>query len=610
MRVTFSLIALLGLISALHAQSPKPAPRFEFTRLTSNWTHYGTPEYLKFVKDARIEVAQVGEYGGHFYALVHTPEYKGYPAHFPVQGMDECGKFFEQRNADIHKIGAKVVGHLNMTFLIGEPETPEGPRGFFKFYRDLWNEKELGPKPVADPMTMISRNADGSPYNASHYSVGKMREWTACLNNPDWRKVLKAWTKRGIERGCDGFIANYFYRHNCLCEHCQSKFKSYLGDRFKPDELRDRFQINDVKNHKFTEIVGWHKPAESTPLRREMLRWSQLCTKEAFDEVWTQYGRSLKPDLITAQWNHLGDLSAISGDERTMLPSDVWGKDETYMWYSTGASACYTDLANGHLGEGTLHARYIRGSFDDKPFVLGKYEQTRIRAAIAELAANGGAAMGFYTNFSDPAARQELVRYYNFLADNDPIYKGNRPHSEVLLLWPRSKIHANADVQAVALFKEVGKSLLGHHVLFDVLPDDMLTPEKKGAYRTVIDPTDGYTLPVGLSKFEGPKTVRVSASVPEKGNEITLHFVNYNREEPPKPKSPGSGIHDEKPIEVETFDVDFVLPKGATVAKVLCSCPELPTPVEVKFTVENGRVKFTAPHFLVYSIARVQLARN
>ena len=36
----------------------------------------------------------------------------------------------------------------HLEFLVGEPDGPEGPRGFFKFYRDLWDEKELGPKPV------------------------------------------------------------------------------------------------------------------------------------------------------------------------------------------------------------------------------------------------------------------------------------------------------------------------------------------------------------------------------------------------------------------------------------------------------------------------------
>ena len=38
----------------------------------------------------------------------------------------------------------------------------------------------------------------------------------------------------------------------------------------------------------------------------------------------------------------------------------------------------------------TLQCRYIRGAFDDKPYTIGKYEHTRIRTAIAELAANGG----------------------------------------------------------------------------------------------------------------------------------------------------------------------------------------------------------------------------
>jgi len=612
MRVLNLIVTLLLLApqAHVHAQPPKPAspPRFEFTRLVAHWTHYGTDDYLKFIAEAKPEVAQIGNYGGHFYSLVHTPEYAGYPSHFPVRGLDECGKFLEQRNADLHKLGVKVVGHFNYTFLIGEPETPEGPRGFFKFYRDLWNEKELGPKPVADPLSFISRNADGSPYTANHYSVGKNREWTACLNNPDWRKVLKAWTKRGIERGVDGFVANYFYRHNCLCEHCQTKFRSYLGGGFTAEQMKERFAIEDVKTHKFTEIVGWHNPKESTPLRREMLRFSQLSTKEAFDDVWTQYGRSLKPDLITAQWNHLGDLSAISGDERTMLPAEIWGKDETYLWYSTGGSACYTDLAAGHLGEGTLHARYIRGTFDDKPFTLGKYEQTRIRVAIAELAANGGAPMGFYTNFSDPAARQEIVRYYRFMGDNDAIYKASTSHAEVSLVFPRSKVHASGDVEAVVKFKEVGKDLLNKHVLFDVIPDDMLTDAIKAKYQTVIDPATPFALPADLSRFRGPATVRVSASKPAAGQEITLHFVNYNREEPSKPKSAGSGIHEEKPIEVESMDVDFAVPKGASVAKVLCYSPELPKPVEVKFTVQNGRVQFSVPKFLVYSIARVQLA--
>ncbi|MCE9566672.1 MAG: hypothetical protein K8U57_32010 [Planctomycetes bacterium] len=603
-----SLLAVAVLATPAFSADPPKANRVEFNRMIAHWDAYGDDDYLKFVEEARPEVCQLGFYGGHFYSLIHTPEYKGYPAHFPVKGLAEGGKWFQDRNAAVHKLGPKVVGHFNVTFLVGEPDGKDGPRGFFKFYRDLWDEKELGPKPVKDPLDLLARNADGTPMASKQYSIGQMREFTACLNNPHWRTVLKAWAKRGIERGVDGYVANYFYRHNCLCEHCQKGFRDHLTAGFTPEQTREQFGIADVKTHKFTELVGWHDPKESTPLRREMLKWSQISTKQAFDDVFVKYARSLKPELILGQWNHLGDFGQISGDERCMLPSEMWGKDEDYLWYSTGGAACFTDLAQGMYGEGTLQARYIRGTFDDKPFTLGKYESTRIRAAIAELAANGGAPMGFYTRFKDPLARKEIVRYYNFLEKYDAVYRGNRPHSEVLLLFPRSQVH-KGNVASVDAFKKLGKSLLNDHVLFDVLPDDMLTPAIKERYRAVLDSAKPTELPTGRSAFTAAKAVRVSASVPPAGGEITLHFVNYDRTEPAKPRDPGSGIVDEKPIAAESVTVDFVLPTGMKPTAVRVALPESPEAVDVKFTTADGRVRFTVPKFLVYAIARIEIAK-
>src|SRR5262249_7474307 len=226
-------------------QEAPARPRVEFTRLIAHWAEYGDDDYLRFVEEARPEVCQIGFYGGHFYSLAHTPQYKGYPAHFPVQGLSECGKWFEVRNRDLHKLNAKVVGHFNVTFLVGEPHGPKGPQGFFKFYRDLWDEKELGPRPLADPLALLARNADGSPMASKNYSIGGMREFTACLNNPHWRAVLKAWAKRGIARGVDGYMINYYYRHNCLCEHCQAGFRAYLAQRFTAAPLRERLEVAD-----------------------------------------------------------------------------------------------------------------------------------------------------------------------------------------------------------------------------------------------------------------------------------------------------------------------------------------------------------------------------
>lgn len=603
MKTTLSSLVLI-LSTTLSAIAADPAPpRVEFTRLIAHWDAYGENDYLKFVEDARPEICQIGFYGGHLYSLSHTSQYAGYPAHFPVRGIEENHRWLAARNKAIHDRGAKVIGHFNVSFLVGEPGGADGPQGFFKFYKEQWDTKLLGPKPVADPLDLMARNADGSPMASKTYSIGNMREFTACLNNPHWRSVLKAWLKIGIAQGVDGFIANYFYRHNCLCSHCQAGFRDYLGERFSPDQLRDRFQINDLGKHAFPEIVGWHDPKQSTPLRREMLRYSQIATKKAFDDVFVKHGRSLKTDLIVAQWNHLGNFHQISGDERCLLPTEQWGTGEDYLWYSTGDAANSTDLAKGFLGEATLQARYIRGSFDDKPFTLGKYESTRIRVAIAELAANGGAPMGFYTRFKDPQAREEIVRYYRFLEKHDALFHGNRSHAEVVLTFPRTKVHAG-NVAAVEQFKTVGTELLDKHVLFDVVPDDLWTVPRKV---TVIDPANPLPKFERITQVTAPQTVRVSASRPAGKDDVTYHFVNYNRTEPKTLRSPGNGIIDEKPIAVENVQVDTLVPENRPVQSVVVMTPESPEPVAIPYEAKDGRLRFTVTKFLVYSVVAVKL---
>jgi hypothetical protein len=613
------LVLLIAHFLAL-AHTASAAERLEFTRMVAHWSDYADPEYLSFIDDAKPELVQVGFYGAHFWSLADTPYGSGYPAHLPVRGHRECGDWFGRLNAGLHRRGVKVVGHLNVKFLVGDPDGSEGPRGFFRFYRDQWDEKLLGPKPVADPLDLLEKDKSGKPISDATYSIGGMREYWACLNNPHWRQVLKAWVRCGIERGVDGFISNYFYRHDCHCVHCVAGFRQHLRERFSSDQLKQRFAITNLDTHQFDEIVAWHDPAQSNPLRREMLRFSQIANKKAFDEVFVRYGRSLKPDLIVAQWNHLGDFSQISGDERCLLPGELWGKDEDYLWYSTGDAANHTDLAAGVLGEGTLQARYIRGAFNDKPFTLGKYESVRIRAAMAELAANGGAPMGFYTNFKEPNARREIVRYYDFLRRNENLYRANRSLAEVLLLFPRSHVH-EGDVSAVSRFKEIGRRLLDAHVLFDVLPDDRITNRNLSPMANdagIIDPADARVgasnvvarLLSGVSRFEAPRTVRVSASRPAMGNEIILHFVNYNREELADKKNRGNGIQDEKPIASPACQVDLKVGPNQRAARVEFLTPEAEQPSELEFKQVDTRLRFRVPEFLVYGVARIQLTNT
>ena len=207
------------------------------------------------------------------------------------------------------------------------------------------------------------------------------------------------------------------------------------------------------------------------------------------------------------------------------------------------------------------------------------------------------------------------MRYYGFLRKNEGLYRANRSNAEGVLLFPRSRVH-EGDVAAVGRFKELGKRLLDAHVLFDVLPDDRVTAAESARYATVIDSSDAKVtganvmqrIPAGLSRFEAAATVRVSASRPALENEITLHFVNYNREEPQK--NPGGGIKDEKPIAARPFQADLKLGPNLRVQHVEFLTPEQEQARGVEFEQLGARIRFRVPEFLVYRVIRVQLSKS
>lgn len=618
------------------AAGARAAEPFWFNTLIANWTDYGTPEYLDFVGEARPQVAQVGFYGVTFYSVAHTKFGKGYPAHFPVEGTKECGEFFRKLNQEIHARGSKVVGHFNTTFILGDPEKRAG---FFDWYHNGWDTNALGPKPVADPTAMLQVNAEGKLITTSSYKIGGWPEYHGCLNNPLWRACLKAMMTDAIARGVDGLIANYYYRRDCMCPHCVGGFRAWLGTNYTAGQLQEQFAIADLKGHSFKEIPSWHNPKETSPYKLAALKWTQTALKAAFDDVFITHGRKLKPDLLVAQWNHLGGFNQISGDERCLLPADLWGRGENYLWYSTGNAASQTDLANGDLGDGTLQLRFIRGAFGPKPFLLGKYEQTRTRATIAEGIANGGTGLGFYANFKNPAGREAMTTYFRFAREHRDFYLGAQPAAELLLLYPRAAVH-RGDLEPVARFKAIGKQLARAGYVFDILPDDLVTAAQLARRVAVVscDPASGSRRREEADLFTATKVRLLTSAAAEEGDLVAkwrkelasvtrregantvvasvlsqpkrrlVHLVNYNREEPPKPRTMGSGPHEEKPLAVEKLTVRLALQPGERVKSIRLFSPDAEVSTgAAAVTQRAGEATFTVPRMLIYTVAVAEL---
>src|SRR5262249_55143631 len=146
----------------------------------------------------------------------------------------------------------------------------------------------------------------------------------------------------------------------------------------------------------------------------------------------------------------------------------------------------------------------------------------------------------------------------------------------------------------------------------DVLPDDIATPARLAAYGKSIAVSEGERKwkdleGADLSRFEAHATVRVSASHPAAGGELTVHFVNYDRTAPKEKRSAGSGIADEKPRPVSGIKADLRLPPGTRATGVQALSPEQARPRDLRFDSAEDRVRFAMPEVLVYGVARVRL---
>jgi hypothetical protein len=164
----------------------------------------------------------------------------------------------------------------------------------------------------------------------------------------------------------------------------------------------------------------------------------------------------------------------------------------------------------------------------------------------------------------------------------------------------------------MSAFYSAGERLLNEHVLFDVLPDDIAPPEKLSRYKRVFTISslaemegDSYR---GLSRFDAPPEVRVSASNPAAGSTWDIHFVNYRRKDGDR-RTTGL-IADENPASVAGVRADLAPPSGMSITKIEWMTPEAPDPRSLEIERAGDRTRFTAPEFLVYGVARVHLARG
>lgn len=461
--------------------------KFWFNRMVEHWSIPERIDLVDHVRRAKLQVVQVGTWGPMFYSLADDPQVNRHWVGMPLVGVRENLDRAAELIPQLQAAGARVVGQMSMAWNYGNHESGHG---LFGAWERIWTETLLGEAPCPNAEDTQQRLVDGS-----------LRRWdiegrpyltySGCMCNPHWLDTLKPMVKKAIALGIDGFNVHHNFEYFCRCSYCRDYVRTKLQEAFDSGDLRQVFGGRDLAE--VSDLLTPHPECPEDLQQRFQLivnRATHLRRKEALDEIYIEYGRSLNPDLLLAQWYHKYDFHPH--DERSLLPSQLWAKDEDYIWYSQGGYKGMSVIEHGYLADMGLPARFIYAAGGGKPFVINKYDSRRLRLSIAEAAANHGAALAFHwghdenPDFAVEDYYAPVIRYQRFLADHENLLHPAQPWAQIALIYPR-RAELEDEAGCLEPLKRIGRLLEDRHLLFDIILDEQLL-DRADNYHTLILP--------------------------------------------------------------------------------------------------------------------------
>lgn len=464
------------------------AGEFWFNRMLEYWSVPLKVDVVDLVRRGRVQMVQIGTYCPQFYALADDPDIQErHWAGMPLVGVRKNLALAASLIPRLQEAGARVVGQMSLSWHYGDHETG---KGLFGVWDDIWTPDLLGPAPFADPQIAQERLPDGTirawPIGGRPY-----RAYSGCISNPYWIATLKPMIRKAIALGLDGLMVHHNFSVFCHCVYCQEYLRPALGEKLSDADLRALFGTTDLASVADVRSTPPSGPDEAK--QRFAFAINQLVhlrRKEVFDELYIQYGRSLKPDLMVSQWYHKYNFKVH--DERSLLPSDLWAKDEDYIWYSQGGSKGISVIKHGYVTDMGLPARFVHAATDGRPFVINKYDYRRFRLSIAEAGANHAAGPAFHwTPQAEPGYdladyTAPLTRYHRFLADHERLIHPAKPWSQIGLVYPR-RAEVVSETEATEPLKRLGSVMENAQIPFDILIDEQLLT-RATQYHTLILP--------------------------------------------------------------------------------------------------------------------------
>ncbi|MBM3997251.1 MAG: hypothetical protein FJ303_24345 [Planctomycetes bacterium] len=514
MAVVRAVFVAAMLATASYAQGPARPVRF---MLHGNMSHeLPTEEYLRFVEEAKPDILIMGVFDQRLYSLASPSANSKKPPLDPVEHLVRWKGVAER----LQRSGIRLIGQMEMFVVSDQPKELADGTGWFGFYDKQWNEKLLGKRPTKSLRDLLAHSVLPERLKEDKTALCGCRVNTkailGCVNNPHWAEVQKRMMSAAIAHGVDGFMTNRNFFEHCDCSYCQEHFRRWLAERFRADELKSRFGIANLPTHRFACVTGNNRTHDILPdaLHLEKMRFIKNRVRDFFEQVYVQHGRGIRKDLFVSQWNHMAyfdelhldkghlppstrtNLAHALADERWGVPAKLWGKGENLLWYCNWGTTQNTILAKEYAGDTVLYGLYLRAMARGKPYVINKYDFYRPRVMMAEAAALGYATNAIATPWQHADDREVVLQYFRFLRKHEDFYVGSDRHAEIGLVFPRRAIEAG-DASPLEYTEACGRSLIREQLLFDMVPDELLSATDLSRFRMLVVAAPEY-----LSKEE------------------------------------------------------------------------------------------------------------
>jgi N-acetylglucosamine-6-sulfatase len=348
----------------------------------------------------------------------------------------------------------------------------------------------------------------------------------ACINNADFRALLKERLRALVDSGADGvhideLVTRYFTRQEGYCDACLEGFRYYLAQKYTAAELASRYSITDVSSFDFRARLadeGHLETPPASPLHREWWLFQLSKLVEVEREILSDcksYAQSEGREFIVTTNAFEPERNPDRVIEMTMTDFASIGTGMTIMLRQEGAMVStlrippdYSYIPLYRMAQAVTPDKPVT-LFIDGPGGTGLMqelpEQTQrdvVRWMFAEAYAAGARFHVPYPSLDYYAPVEECEQYVRFIRDNREAYEGGEHlvdvgvlfsyASEIWDYWTGgSTVEPNHSLQWYGLAQALTDMSIQYDAILapdgNILPDDLALDDLL-AYQTLLVP--------------------------------------------------------------------------------------------------------------------------